>query len=341
MPAELSAGVPSRLTDYRLLGVAVVALALAFSWLTPLDLFSGGILALAAVGLAAVVLFPRARRSVVRRTGVGLGAWATAALLFAASVALTYALGSPQPFCERPRPTYRGCLTAYGLGAALFLASTAGAAVALGHARRYRRLSGTPVGGAGTADPGRRAVVGRVVPAGETRRTPAGAEAVWYRYEVLSEDGPSGDEDEPPSGPATDGGTEFAQFYVEDGSGRLLVVPQDVDEYLAAAYATTATTTVEAGDPMPGDAAVAADRTYRVREWRIEPDDVVFASGRVADASRAASPASTALGLDGEVALAAARQEQVVGDVRWRVLAGAAVLVLVGGSGYATMLLSM
>lgn len=250
-----------------------------------------------------------------RRTGIGAGAWPLAVAVAVGGIALSYLLGSPQPFCVGGI-SYRACLTTYGWASAVFLGSSLGIAIAAGHLGRYRRLRAASLGPAATTDDGLVAVEGRVVSVGDTVPGPVSGEPVaWYRS-VVEAPTPVGGYRE------TDVGTCDRDVYVADGSGRLLVCTDGLDEHDVAELARSHT---------------ATHGEQRRREWSYEPDDAVTVVGRVSDVSRAEYPEPVVAGLDSPVIVGHrtlselrtwAAQRAVLGSVFTLVIGGGALLVM-------------
>lgn len=285
--------------------------------LLPWDLLQSGLLVVAVALAGVLALVPGAWSTLYRKTGVGPGAWLLATGLAVGGIALSALVGDPRPFCEGVG--YRGCLTPYGYAAAIFVASTLGAAIAVGHLGRYRRIRNATLVPAREATEGLVAVEGRIVPTGPAADGPvSGAPTVWYRS-VVEE-------------PALFGGhiegdreTEGNRFYVEDGSGRLLVAPAGIDEHDAAEHGRSAT-------------AEGGDRHRRRREWSYRPGDAVTVVGRAADAARTEYPAPVAVGHRGPV-LVSDRSLDDLG--RWaarRAVVGGAFALGVGGPSLLGML---
>lgn len=281
--------------------VALVGGTMAVEYLLPLGPLPSLLLVLFAALGGVFVVVPGAWATLYRRTGVGRAPWLLAMLLAAAGITLTHWLGDPQPFCEGIAPS-RPCLTAYGWAASIYVASTLGIAIGAGHLDRYRRLRRAAAVPATEADDGPVAVEGRIVPLDRSRTGPvSGEDRVWYRevaerptvfhgYREVDE--------------TVDGGA----FYVEDGSGRLLVLPDGLDEHDVAEHARDHTEHGEDG---------------RRREWGYPPGEAVTVVGEATDVSRAEYPVRRAVGLEGPVIVA----QRTLSDLRtW-----AAQRAVVGG----------
>lgn len=267
-----------------------------------------------------------------RHTGVGAAAWLLALAVAAGGIALSHAVGDPQPFCEGI--THRGCLTGYGWASAIYLGTSLGVAIGAGHLGRYRRLRGTSVSPAGEVasgdafegESGPVAVEGRVVPATEPVEAPVSGEpAVWYRSATEREH-----ELLPRGRIEADSETDAVDFYVEDGSGRVLVRATDLDPHDAASLLRSAT---EDGGGAGGDGDAE-----RRREWRLEPDDAVTVVGRATEVSRAEYPEAVVLGLEGRTIVGRRTLGELRGWAAQRAVGGAAIALVVGGASLAAML---
>lgn len=302
------------------IALSAIVVAVLVETLTPADaqMGLGAGLVLSTAGFLLVDRSAPARLH--RKTGLGPGALALAAVVLVAGLAATYRLGDPRLFC--PGIHHRGCLTLYGWGSVLFSAGTLGVAILAGHYPRYRRVAGAAVEPAGEVTPGGTvAVVGRVEDAGETLAAPGTDEpAVWYHSEVVA-DGPS------PTGPARVE-SDVARFYVVDGSGRALVEPTGADPYLLREYART------------GSVRTPTDDGTR-RTWVLGPDDVALVVADAVDTDRAKWPEPVVLGVDGEPSVVPADRERVHADLRWRVWAAAAGTLLLCGVGVGLMVLGL
>lgn len=319
MPQVLCAGTPARPPmdrDALLVGAGLVAALLA-SYLLPVGLYASALLVLAALLSGAVALVPGVWPSLYRATGVGPGAWALAAAVAVGGIACSYLVGDPQPFCDGV--VYRGCLTLYGWSSAVFLASTFGVAIGVGHLGRYRRLRRASAVPAGEVSEGAVAVEGRVVPADGTVTGPVSdAEAVWYRRAVETPTAFGAHRE-------TDSGTGGGTFYVRDGSGRLLVLPDRLDSHDVAELARSHT---------------AEDGDDRRREWRYEPDDAVTVVGRASEVSRAAYPEPVVVGLDAPVVVGRGTLDDLRAWAARRALVGCGLALVVGGGSLAVLLLA-
>lgn len=289
--------------------VAVLAGSLAVSYLLPLGPYRSGLLVVLVVLVGAFALVPGAWPTLYRKTGVGAGAWLLALGVAVGGVALSYHLGDPQPFCEGTVP-YRGCLTAYGWASAVFLGSSLGVAIAAGHAGRYRRLRNASLEPAGEVSEGLVAVEGRLVPAGAAVAGPVSDEpTVWYRS-VVEVPTPFGGYRE------VDPTTADRSFYVTDGSGRLLVLPDGLDEHDVAELARS---------------HAAEDGERRRREWSYQPDDAVTAVGYASEVSRTEFPEPVAVGLEGPVLVGLRSLADLRAWAARRALLGGAIALAVGG----------
>lgn len=303
--------------EYLALG-AVLAGVLIVSYLLPLRLFQSGLLVVATLLAIVIVFVPGVWPTLYRKTGVGPGGWLLAAVVAGGGIALSYLVGDPQPFCEGVTP-YRGCLTLYGWASAIFLASSLGVAISVGHFGRYRRLRNASVVPADEVSEGLVAVEGHVVPAGTAIPGPvSGEQTVWYRTvletaTLFSEYREIDDE------------TVGHEFFVEDGSGRLLVLPDHLDEHDVAELARSHTEDT--------------DRQRR-REWSYQPDDAVTVVGYASEVSRAEYPEPVVVGLDGPVTVGL----QTLADLRsWaaqRAVFGGVITLVVGGMSILAMVLA-
>lgn len=301
---------------YLAVGVALVA-AVAVASFLPLTPFQSGLLVTLVVVVGGAVVVPGAWPTLYRKTGIGPGAWLLALAVAVGGIALSYAVGDPEPFCEGTG--YRGCLTPHGFASALFLASCIGVAVGAGHLGRYRRVREASVEPAGEVREGPIAVEGRVVPASDTLAGPLSGElAVWYRSAVEAAT-PFGGRLE------TDCETAERDFYVEDGSGRLLVLTDRIDEHDAAELARSHTE--EHGE-------------RRRREWRYEPNDAVCVVGHASEVSRAEYPEPIVVGLEGPVLVGLGRRDDLLAWAARRAVLGGALALVVGGLSLVGMLLA-
>lgn len=296
----------------------VLAGVLAVDYLLPIGQLPSLLLAVAVVLAGVLAVVPGAWRTLYRKTGIRPGAWLLAAAVAGGGVALVYWTGDPQPFCEGIRP-YRGCLTAFGWAATIFVGSSLGVAVSVGHLGRYRRVREASTGPVADVGEGMVAVEGRIDPVGRPLVGPvSGQETVWYRA-ATEEPTLFGGHRE------VDAETAGDEFYVEDGSGRLLVLADRIDEHAAAEFARSHTS--------DGDGS-------RRREWSLTPDDAVTVVGRAGEVSRAEYPEPVVVGLDGPVIVAT----RTLGDLRtWatrRAVVGAALAVVVGGTSFVVMLVT-
>lgn len=209
---------------------ALIGGAMPVEHLLPLGPLPSLLLVLFAVLVGVFVVVPGAWDTLYRRTGVGRAPWLLAMLLASAGIALTHWLGDPQPFCEGIAPS-RPCLTDYGWAASIYVARTLGIAIGAGHLDRDRRLKRAASVPATEVDDGPVAVEGRIVPLDRPRTGPvSGEDRVWYR-EIAQQ--PTVFHGYREVDEAVDGGA----FYVEDGSGRLLVLPDGLDEHDVAEHA--------------------------------------------------------------------------------------------------------
>lgn len=300
-----------------LLVVAALFVAVTAQFLLPIDLLGSGLLVGLLALLVGLAVLPGAWPTLYRETGVGAGAWLLGVAVAAGGIGLTYLLGDPRPFCDGVG--YRGCLTLYGWASMLYLAGALGAAIAVGHLGRFWLALRTQIGPANEATAGPVAVTGRIVPVGDPPTGPVSGEpVVWYRTAVEE--------------PTTVGGrTERAvetggvPFYVEDGSGRLLVVADEMDTHDGVELARPHT-------QVEGD-------SHR-REWSYEPNDAVTVVGRATEVSRAEYPDSPAVGVDGRVLVG---REERVALLFWagqRVVVGGLLALLLGGGSLVVMLLA-
>lgn len=308
----------SRLFTRETLVVVLVLLAsFAVSELLPIGSLPGLLLVVFVVLVGVFVIVPGARATLYRTTGIAGWAWLLGASVAGAGVTLSYLVGDPQPFCEGF--TARGCLTPFGWATTIFVGSSFGVAIGAGHLGRYRRMRQASAVPAADVAEGVVSVEGRIVPAGGTVTGPVSGEAaVWYRTAT----------ERPTLFTAhreVDRDTAGAEFYVEDGSGRLLVLADRIDEHLAAEF---------------GHERTADENDGRRREWSFRPDDPVTVVGRASDVSRAKYPEPFVLGLDGPVIVG----EQTLADLRvWaarRAVLGTALAVVFGGASLVVMLLT-
>lgn len=298
--------------------LAIIAGALAVDWLLPIDGLPSLLLVVFVVLIGVFGLVPGAWRSLYRATGVGVRAWLLAAAIAGSGIAVSYLLGDPQPYCEGINP-YRGCLSAYGWASTVFVGSMLGVAVAVGHLGHYRRLRAATLSAASEAREGVVAVEGRIEPAGNALEAPVtGTDAVWHR-QALERSTVFGWHRE------IDSTTTGTRFFVSDGSGRLLVLPDSIDAHVAAEFATSHTSN--------GDGE-------RRREWRYEPTDAVTVVGRASEVSRAEYPEPVAVGLDGPVILARRTLDELRAWAAQRVIVGGVLAILVGGLTFVGMLLT-
>jgi hypothetical protein len=262
---------------------------LAASYLLGLDLLQSGLLVVGA-GLAG---------------GVAAG-----------GIALSYLLGSPQPFCEGIVP-YRGCLTTYGWASAVFLGSSLGVAIAAGHLGRYRRLRNASLEPVAAVEEGPVAVEGRVVSIGDAVTGPVSGEPVaWYRRAVESATPVGGYRE-------VDAETCDRDLYVADGSGRLLVLAAGLDAHDVAELARSHT---------------AADGEQRRREWSYQPDDAVTVVGVASDVSRAEYPEPVVVGLDEPVIVGRRTLPELRSWAAQRAVLGSVIALMTGGGSLLVLL---
>lgn len=302
--------------EWLIVGGVIVG-TFAVEYVLPIGQFPSLLLVAFVVLVGAFVLVPGAWETLYRKTGIAAGAWLLAAAVAGTGIALSYLLGDPQPFYDGLHP-YRRYLSAYGWASVVFVASSLGVAVAAGHLGRYRRIRNASSVPAAEVEPGLVAVEGRITPAGGTLAGPvSGEEAVWYRRARETSTVFSGHRE-------VEQVAEGSEFYVVDGSGRLLVLPERVDEHAAAQFANSHS---------------ADDGDGRRREWSYEPDDPVTVVGRASEVSRAEYPEPVVVGLDGPVIVG----RPTVGELRWwawrRAVLGGAIAVVFGGASFVAMLL--
>lgn len=301
--------------EYLALGAALAGV-LIVSYLLPLGLFQSGLLVVATLLATVVVFVPGVWPTLYRKTGVSPRGWLLAAAVAGGGIALSYLVGDPHPFCEGITP-YRGCLTLYGWASAIFLASSLGVAVSVGHFGRYRRLRNPSVVPADEVSKGLVAVEGRVVPAGTAVPGPvSGKQTVWYRTAFETATLFRGYRE-------IDDEIASHEFFVEDGSGRLLVLPDHLDEHDVAELARSHTEDTDG---------------QRRREWSYQPDDAVTVVGYARDVSRAEYPEPIVVGLEGPVIVGLrtltdlrtwAAQRAIFGGLIALVLGGISLLVMV------------
>jgi len=301
--------------EYLALG-AVLAGVLIVSYLLPLGLFQSGLLVVATLLATVIVFVPGVWSTLYRKTGVGPGGWLLAAVVAGGGIALSYLVGDPQPFCEGIQP-YRGCLTLYGWASAIFLASSLGVAISAGHLGRYRRLRNASVVPVDDVSKGLVAVEGRVVPAGTAVPGPvSGKQTVWYRTVLETATLFKGYRE-------IDDETANHEFFVEDGSGRLLVLPDHLDEHDVAELARSHTEDTDG---------------QRRREWSFEPNDVVTVVGYASEVSRAEYPEPAVVGLDGPVIVGLRTLTELRTWVARRAVLGGVITLIVGGISLLAML---
>ena len=282
----------------------------------PLGQLPSLLLVAVVVLVGAFVLVPGAWETLYRKTGIAASAWLLAAAVAGTGIALSYLVGDPQPYYDGLHP-YRRYLSAYGWASVVFLASSLGVAIAVGHLGRYRRIRNASSVPAAEVESGPVSVEGRITPAGRTFAGPvSGEETVWYRRarETATVFGGYREVEQEADG---------SEFYVVDGSGRLLVLPEHVDEHAAAHFA-------QGHSSDDGDG--------RRREWSYGPDDPVTVVGHASEVSRAEYPEPVVVGLDGPVIVG----RSTVEDLRWwawrRAVLGGAIAVVFGGASFLAML---
>lgn len=308
--------VSNRTLDYLVVGGFLAGVA-AITIVLPLSLLQSGLLAAAVVLVGGVAVIPGAWPTLYRRTGVGPGAWLLAVSLAAGGISLSYLVGNPQPFCDGIG--YRGCLTPYGYASMIYTGSMLGAAIAVGHLGRYRRLRNAALSPASEVDEGLVAVEGRIVPAAATVAGPVSGEpTVWYRSVVET--------------PALftsylerDHETGGDEFYVQDGSGRILVSPAHIDAHDAAEHAHT---TTEDGDD------------HRRREWSFRPETPVVVVGHATAVSRADYPEPVVVGLSEPVLIGTQSLDDLKQWAARRTVVGGVLTLGVGGLALLAMLLT-
>lgn len=337
------------MTRYRTVGVtlAVLPVALAVRWLTPLSAVGATVVTLPVVVAGAVLVLdagPPLRRF-CHRSGVAPAVWAGAWLLVAAGIGAANWLGDPVAFCAGRR-----CITGYAWASVAFVGGAFALAIAAGNWPLYRRVTATAIEGAGDRSPGPVAVSGTVEPAGETVRAPVtGRAAVCCRWAIAERTAVP-----PERWTTVETGESCVPFYVSDATGRVLVDPEGADVRptvhltAAAGYPVDDSTVVGAGESLPESVRTfeadrgpdgppgppAVDRQYQ--ETRIEPADPVFVVGEAVETRRVEYPDRVVVaGRDGAPppAVFAGSPADVRGALRWRVAAGAAVGLVVGVPG--------
>ena len=305
-----------RRLQYLLVG-ALLVVAVTAQLVLPFDLFSSGLLVVLLALVVGVTVLPGAWSTLYRKTGVGAGAWLLGLAVAAGGIGLTYAVGDPQPYCDGVG--YRGCLTLYGWASVFYLAGALCAAIAVGHLGRFWLALRTAVGPASEATEGPVAVTGRIVPVGDPPTGPVSGEpVVWYRTAVEESTAVGGRT-------ARSVETGGVPFYVEDGSGRLLVVPDGIDSHDGVELARPHT---------------AVEGDHHRREWSYEPDDAVTVVGHATEVSRAEYPDSPTVGVDGRLLVG---REERVALLFWagqRAVVGGVLALLVGGGSLVVMLLA-
>jgi len=243
--------------EYLAVG-AVLAAVLAVGYLLALGRSPSTLLVVFVLLVGVLLLVPGVWPTLYRTTGVGAGAWLLAAGVAGGGIALSYAVGDPRPFCEGI-VLHRGCLTAFGWASVVYLASTLALAVGVGHLGRYRLLRSVSAEPAREVSGGVVAVEGRVVPVDTVPGPVSGEPTAWYQSAV----------ERPTLFRAhreVDRETADTEFYVADGSGRLLVLPDGLDDHDVTALARAHTD----------------DDDRRRREWSYQPDDAVTVVGEQA-----------------------------------------------------------
>lgn len=296
---------------------AILVGAAALDYLLPLGGLPSLLLVVFVVLVGVFVAVPGAWPALYRRTGISTTAWLLAAAVAATGIAASYLVGDPRPFCDGLGN--RGCLTPFGWAASIYVGSAVGVAVAAGHLGRYRRLGRATAVPAADVEAGLVAVEGRIVPSGSTHVGPVSdEEAVWYRRARER--------------PTLFGGyrevereTVGNEFYVADGSGRLLVLPDRIDGHAAAEFA--AGYTEDDGDD-------------RRREWSYRPDDAVTVVGRASRVSRADYPAPHVVGLDGPALVGDRPLDELRSWAARRAVMGGALAAVFGGASLLVMLLT-
>lgn len=296
---------------------AVLVGAFAVEYFLPLGQLPSLLLVTFVVLVGVFVLVPGAWETLYRRTGIAASAWLLAAAVAGTGIALSYLVGDPRPFYDGLHP-YRRYLSAYGWASVVFVASSLGVAIAVGHLGRYRRIRNASSVPAAEVEPGLVAIEGRITPADGTLAGPvSGEETVWYRRARETATVFRGFRE-------VEREVDGTEFYVVDGSGRLLVLPEHVDEHAAAQFA---------------ESHSADDGDGRRREWSYEPDDPVTVVGHATEVSRAEYPEPVVVGLDGPVVVGRPTLE----ELRWwawrRAVLGGAIAVVFGGASFLAVLL--
>lgn len=303
--------------SYLVLGV-MLAGAIAVNYVLPLDRFASLLLVAFVVLLGTFAVVPGAWPTLYRKTGVGARAWLLAVAVAGGGLALSYHVGNPQPFCDG-FAQHRGCLTTYGWAASVFVGSSVGIAITAGHLGRYRRLRNASLTAAADVDEGLVAIEGRIVPLGRTVTGPVSdEETVWYRRVVERPTLFRGYRE-------IDQATTGERFYVQDGSGRLLVLPEGLDEHDVAEFARSYTSN---------------DGDGRRREWSFHPNDAVTVVGFANEVSRAEYPESIVVGLDGPVIIGERTFAELRSWAAQRAILGGLIACGVGGVALLVMVLT-
>ena len=263
-------------------GLVVVFASIGVAFFTEL-----GVLAslLVAAAVAFIVFVPL--RSVVpetRRlsyaTGMRPTAWLLGAVVFAAGVGVMHVVGEPVYHYDCPWRAYGNCKTAHNWATVIYFAGVGGATVAASYYGRYRLFRDGEETAARDVHQGKVVVSGEVGVCDETVRTPfTDEETVCYRYAVQERHN---------SRLFADGGSwhtvemdeEGVPFYVEDGSGRVLVDPADAELTLnrVTEFGKVGDTTVDdietAEDSEIAEAVVSSGGVYTVdAEMEVASDD--------------------------------------------------------------------
>lgn len=248
--------------------------------------FAGG------VGLGLLVYLPMRRdlRSLGRQFGIDRWVAWSCYVLSVAGVASVTAAGGSLPENE---------FLTVGLWAVYF-PGWFGLAYAASNYGLYRRLDGTPRTSTGAVSPdaGRVAVSGTATPVDATATTPLfGEHAVCYTWSVEEH------RRLPRVGWYTAGlGQGRVPFRVDDGSGRLLVVPDGAELRLAAGISSRQ---VDADETPPADAVEflategvgfdPTETTHRYEERYVPEGETVYVLGTARSPDPRAYPTETAL----------------------------------------------
>ncbi len=209
--------------------LAAVAASVAVALMSGLEIEYAAAIVVAVAFAVFVPLrsLPHELRRLTWTTSTSPKAWIAAAAAFLTAVAAMHALGSPEYSYDCAWRAYRRCRTGQFWATTAFAAGVAAAAISVSYLPAYRLVTDGEKSSAADAHEGRVVVTGEVEAADDLLEAPfSGEDCVCTRYAVqerynerlFSDDG---------SWHTVAAGETVTPFYVDDGSDRLLVDPND------------------------------------------------------------------------------------------------------------------